>query len=269
MKWSIKKKSYVSSCFLLTCLFSCLEKASFPNFCLSDLALLCSPVLATTLGSSWRSRKEKNSQQQIPKYTHFPPLSDFSYQTHDSNTIKTVSKSGQVFLLPCHKSFKSAKITPQGMVPRTLICSLTTHIWQLEGPVPSCFSPLPMSWQGVGSEGPRAPLGIRCTAIQLVLTGINWRDEGSWETTCLCECREKTVATWDFSNELQRDRHLQVETSTIRKEDLLYIFRSYRHLKSGVLWILQIQKAGMKIIWVSFNKLQLNSIERKSSEQDL
>lgn len=154
------------------------------------------------------------------------------------------------------------------MVPRTLICSLTTHIWQLEGPVPQhlVFSPshvMAGSWEW-GSQSTSW-----CTAIQLVLTGINWRDEGSWETTCLCECREKTVATWDFSNELQRDRHLQVETSTIRKEDLLYIFRSYRHLKSGVLWILQIQKVGMKIILISFNKLQLNSIERKSSEQDL
>lgn len=49
----------------------------------------------------------------------------------------------QVLLLACHKSFISARITPQGMVPRTLICSLTTQICQQVGSVPqhSLLSP--------------------------------------------------------------------------------------------------------------------------------
>lgn len=42
-----------------------------------------------------------------------------------------------------------------------------------------CFSLLPMSKQGAGRVGLGAPLGVSCTAIQLVLIGINWRDEGS------------------------------------------------------------------------------------------
>ena len=167
-----KKNSYVSSYFFFTCLFSRLEKGSFSNFCLSDLALLCSPVLATTLGSSWSSRKEKTPISKSP-YTHtfipFPIL-----------TIKTMAVIPWIQSVRAFKDFCCPDLNQVRshlfMVPRALICSLSTRIWQLEGPVPQHLLLIPShvmarSWERVSRSTSWCHLYSSA--------GVNWRDEGS------------------------------------------------------------------------------------------
>lgn len=70
--------------------------------------------------------------------------------------------------------------------------------------------------------------------FQLMLMGLKWSDKGP-ESTSLCEKRETQWPLGTTVINYKGTDICKVATSTTRKEDLLYIFKSYRHLNHGVL----------------------------------
>lgn len=98
----------------------------------------CLILFSSVCHNSWLLLKEQERKIVSSIYTYIHIfLPSMTLATKLMTAIAQMqSERVEALLLPYHKLFKSAKITPQGMVPRTLICSLTTHICQREGSVP-------------------------------------------------------------------------------------------------------------------------------------